>query len=885
MWKCVILLLLLQSSTLNVPAPPQLGPPAANSLAVAEQVNGAFAILSEFETLDTRSLPIVGVRVRGGRRWPNRYFGSEYKYGFLVSESAESIRVHYFDMLEETLPRSVKNPGDPVVTVENVSLSAIVEETCHEYKELREENPDGHLGNFTVGPRQAFSRIVEALNLARECQRRGARDLLDRMLNSGCFSQDFGISLKRDLDRLIKLRHANLEISREQIVKWRRSLVELFPGESESDVSRKELQWMEKAVNDESTDPRALILHHSSPEEIIAHWIFALRNQSRFPNFGEYDNNDWICDTSLEVEDLWHPDPPELPSSKLMSLGVAAVPALMAALDDETPTRCVSSSVRHFKLLTVADFAKSLLERILCAELSGAATDDKRAFQPRLEKIRKEGEIPTLRETVANSNSFAAYHATNRLLTLSPDESKWIIQRIQSDPTNGIAVWLCSSLSHVWNPAIEEFFLEEFANAPTLFRRARASEYLYQHGNLEILEYWKQVWRADTIAEGAQDLETLLLWAERKAWFEDRFAISVSVSMLLNSGQPDAIGAILDSGFLCDAVTHGDLFDFLQGVDWIDYTLRARPEDRKEVQRILELYWLKELNDENGRTGFWPSEELQFRTNEYNPRHCDVAAICLARMQPAIYHFDPTAAAQRRKLQLLQMQNQIRAKHGLELLPLPPAPVVAEPSPQFSAAVNCIQNESDPARRRALISLFDRSHMDSLPWLVRKLNTLPEDSHWRDEWGQLVDSMLRQIADVRIEAKGEIISRKLRMDLESLRGTEVDASAIIQLLVQCTSELETRGGYVEFKLERVEFGSGLRLTVQFAPGRVSEGKQITLRSTMVRDGDTTRYWNNSGKLSDWRQPDRYATWTWQLNRALRPGLECELAIQLRASID
>ena len=200
------------------------------------------------------------------------------------------------------------------------------------------------------------SLLAQAHSLYQEVDR-----LLDAERNSGVVPRRTGTlreSMEGEIAHILTwratLRFGDLSVSRKELLQEQEWLLERFPGSEHREQVREDIRILRGMVGEDEEHAR---ISRPAPgmtqTELIADLVFQLRDQSGF-QIDEPGN----CDIFLD------PRGPESPASRLVSLGYAAVPALIEALDDERFTRAVgchrSFYFSHF-VLRVGDCARHIL--------------------------------------------------------------------------------------------------------------------------------------------------------------------------------------------------------------------------------------------------------------------------------------------------------------------------------------------------------------------------------------------------------------------------------------------------------------------------------------------------------------------------------------------
>ncbi len=230
------------------------------------------------------------------------------------------------------------------------------------------------------------------------------------------------------------------------------------------------------------------------------------------------------------------------PAEELLKLGTAAMPEVIAHLDDTRPTRCQGqcyAGEENQVLLCYGDCCKQIFEELTGRELSepdqiypikdGQAEACKALAERWWQGCQKKGEVQMLIEGVeaADRNSV---ELARRLISKSPaDALKAIgvaVRRTKED-------WLRASLLQCADVLPEDQpvqLLREQMDAPGLSSRVAAARALIRRGKAEgvrtIVNQWQSVG-----------------W-EHSEWFGDRFSLEELIECMARCGDPAALRAL-----------------------------------------------------------------------------------------------------------------------------------------------------------------------------------------------------------------------------------------------------------------------------------------------------------------------------------------------------
>jgi len=353
--------------------------------ALTDDQRAVFALLDEFDSLDTSKLPfVVVVSTYEGRRWE--------RFGFLESSDARQFRVRYVDLDRDTLEVRKETAGRVGQSFEPCDLRVAVGKAVARAKN-RAENPHGL--DYYMSPSQPMPPVVWMLFLARACARVGRVaevNALWEALPEAYRSRErltgrYGAhELGTALDHRLALDFNDPKLSWADLLARHEKWLELFASH----------YWQENVVK--------------RRDDIASH-LQVLRRREQLPRPGSPSPADLV----FALHDEFHADLSNLyrdasevacpeparqgmrPTDRLLELDLEAVPALIDALSDQGPTRTVLYSSRHgghFSVETVSALAECTLIEIAGGRPEGRGDVGWREWYAR---ARKDG-IRTLAE-------------------------------------------------------------------------------------------------------------------------------------------------------------------------------------------------------------------------------------------------------------------------------------------------------------------------------------------------------------------------------------------------------------------------------------------------------------------------------------------------------
>lgn len=307
-----------------------------------------------------------------------------YEIGFLEQDDDKICRVWLTNFEQREISRhSWQNYGiAPEHTVRKLTALEAAKLWC---EWMDTESPDQH--RMRVGsPMKEFAGL---LVLASAFQQRGeteAANLLERRAmslprNSGADwprNRDFNRDLKEHLaDQLlnsVKTDFGNVKISRTQLAQRLTQILRHFPDTR----ATSEASWLDKSLKVVLVE-ESLANNYKLIDEYLARLPLEERIANLIQQLPDQTGRQWCIpgrcnifrnsleDSLFQTTSTHQVKSATTPASKLLEIGMAAVPQLLAAIDDHRPTRAVGfdkSCWQHSTVLDVGDCAIQILQLV-----------------------------------------------------------------------------------------------------------------------------------------------------------------------------------------------------------------------------------------------------------------------------------------------------------------------------------------------------------------------------------------------------------------------------------------------------------------------------------------------------------------------------------------
>jgi hypothetical protein len=793
---------------------------------------------------DVGSLPFV-------RAWVGDWIGhgnsdpvAQTTQGFLVHEEGPKFRVFLTDLsvFEGTSKEEEDRPWARI-GFERVDLESFVRAGLDGLARQGPEIPwfdksdpfDAHRWSF---PNQAFRIAV----LARACAGRGLDDLAHRMCDRARFEQTRPL-LTQQLGPDDPTPRAGFDSLKTWIRSESRHVFESGFGDPEK-------TWADLLV-DAERDARAFAPERLRDDgngdvAVLRRMVAAAAARRAGPPKPEPRTEperiaalvDGLQDVAVTFVDSWGlwfqdpgPDRPALAHDHLEALGFAAVPALIAALDDVRFTRVVEyqeTGKGQFRgsvdVLRVGELAWRILDRISGKALSSTSVGGpptsrqptrRRAATEWFERAKERGEIAFLVEQVEEAGQQADV-AAKRLARLDPAAAVAAIEKgVSASP--GFA-------RH--NLVVELVAIEGEVSTATLLRLlprladstagVAAASALWRRGRREGLDDLIRRWKAPPPADA--------MW-----WGREHLARA-----LAETGHVDAVRALGEG--LAERPTR-------ERLDVVE-TFVLQPAEPGEVapfspprspewEREIEALLASRLDDEDRVEG----QRIGSDRAGVDPVVGEWALRALASRDPKRWSFDPKAPARERQTARVAAANAWRASRGLDPVAptrrAVPAPI---PLPSIRAVVDRALGSSASEDRRKALEEIEAKGLAAVPALREALAAAPGDAPGRAD----LDRLGRRLSFVVSEVVAEPVNADVAEALRSSQGRTL-SNDLWWGIWEAFRKGSTLSGALRLRAERDAPEAGVRLVATWSSdtsGVLNPSRPgITVRFPRIRRGD------------------------------------------------
>ena len=758
--------------------------------------------------VDAASRPLVrfstGMWRRSGNGPPENTFG----HGFLLADDGRTFGVLTLDLQREELTRTGAGvPDHEKIAAEVVPLRDHAARLLEVLAAADKRKIQKMLRRFGR-PRVYHGLGTELFVYAWACQHAGdealAQQLVEQALRAYAASgrgggPDVRVPLAADMA------HAGM---------WQ--LIQAFadPAVGYPELRARCRRWLERYPDSEHAERASAIaakLEAMSgeraplPADSAEALVFALRDQN-----GRQWSQPGACDIFLD------PRGERSPAHRLRAMGFDAVPALIAALENDAFTRSVGFHRNFYfshRVLRVKECAVAILADIAAASFhrnNDAAT--RRAVEEWWRGVRVRGEFAVLAERCGRNPAMAA-----RLLRKFPDRAfEPIAGGLEQAPNAHARAQLVALLARVEGDRSTTLLRSELRRGPHPRARVAAALALFLRGEIDpAVAAVIDVWRV-----GGEDTHGAGLF-------------------LASCGRAAAIAALAARR---DALGADVLRALAGGEQWFHASStpdRGSPrlvlaEASPEAEGAIEALALELLD--SGR---------EFRGsfgNTTNPRVADFAAAALAARWPDRYRFDFGAPRRLRDRQLRVLRNVRRAARGEPLLPEPQRPRIAPVAPaSIDPLFARLDRLRDEEARRGVLARIEALGLGALPAVLQR-----SASRSRADLNRLARRLASHVRVVRPASGSEPHSPELAARLRGLVGRALRPSRVVDLLVEFAEEPPDGVRAIALVIDREGDGAGVELTVGLAPGVAPPRGQGSVGiSTSVSAADRNLY-NSTG---------------------------------------
>lgn len=645
-----------------------------------------------FSTLgfpDPKGCPLVRVDTGASGQSGDEPSKEEYENAFLLTTNAAGFRVLTLDPFDRTYAQTNAKASGKISPPPMLYGGGFHPERFG-FDILEPSNEVAEVLGVLQNPRTnqdlwwRFGRLLNdrtaAFVLAWGCWRNGwdseAQQLYDQLqkmpAREKALKDEFaGEMYSRAFGRL-----GNADISRPQLLVQFESVISNYPGTEYTQLAKTNADLLKRLISEDEVHAKIAPtnLAQLPVEQQVHELIFQLRNQTGFQS-----SNPGRCSVFYELHGSTN-----TPAHQLARIGYAAVPQLIAALDDTAPSRAMAGwfiNTRNLdNFLTVGDCAEQVLEHIagkdfLNHQLPGSMSNTnqlaatRKAIQSWWAEARVKGEKKMLIEGVTFPSHDTPTQA-RMLCERYPEVAvATLIQGAETTTESWVRSWLMDDVSKFDDPRVVDFLNHEMTNAPDLEDRVRAAHDLPSR-------------------EKAKAVQTMIREWEKLPKQNDPEHGGLE-NFLAKCDSADAIHALGKDLRERPVNMRYWVVHYIGGANsWETNTYS--PETLTAIEEVL----ASELDDTEEHPG---TTSLANMKTVYDPRIGDMAGYFLAKRWPDRYVFDLSPSLSVRERQRVECLNVWRRAHNLPTLPLPvPAHRVTPDQATVVTAIEWATNSVKP---------------------------------------------------------------------------------------------------------------------------------------------------------------------------------------------
>jgi hypothetical protein len=587
---------------------------------------------------------------------------------------------------------------------------------------------------------------------------------------------------------------------------WER--VAAIPHQQYRDEARETAKHYQSLLDEDGrwVEPDAKALAAMTPAQKAGYWLYHLRDLAvgQWSDPGTCRVLDELGFGNLEGEKA-KPNA----AVELKKLGMAAVPQLIAHLDDARPTRCKGHWRSYWPdghyLLRYGDCCQQIFESITGHSISsatypiqdGKGKECKAKAEGWWQEYQKKGEKQVLIEGTSAGDRDSPELA-KRLAAKYPDAALApIIQGAGASKDGWTRASLVSTANQLKDQKVVAFLKDEL-DGPFLDSRVRAGAALATRGDPAgikgLLHEWKQ------------------LLAKNVDPRDHSWAIDELVHATTRTGDPAVLRVLGEEEMRHPLRTRSAVIKELAQAD---KDLRGKPltEEYKAAIEDLLVRAMADLEEEN-------SASSRAGKSLRNPMLGDLAAEALVRRwgQPKL--FDITGPVQVRQRQRVEVKNVWLRKRGKEPVPVPPLrKVTAATDAKMQPLVRAVLDAKSPAEREQALESIEHVGLPALPAVRKMLSGLAADHPARDATQSLAARLALIVSEVCFAADSVKPTDAMSRKLDALKGRPITEKAFMELLRGTAAALPEGVRGIKIMMERMGDESGVYLAVTLIADR------------------------------------------------------------------
>jgi len=642
---------------------------ASNCFAKTDVDSKALADFEWFGSLgfpDAKGCPFVRVATGQWSKSGDEPPQNHYVNGFLLSTNGNVFTVLSLDLSTATFTNSSSGKSEH----ERVGFELLkLDDEASTLRKTLQQRPDKNDSWRRFG--EQTTERVEVFTFAWGCWRQGLEteaQMLYELAKTiptgrGGHNEEptFRQSVEKDLGHTMMWRaildFEDVSISRPQLLNKFQRILKNYPHSEHRERAQKTAEVLKRMISEEQvhTSVGSNELARLPVKDQVTELIFQLRDQ----NGHQYSQPGW-CDIFGDWSGATN-----TPAHRLVALGYAAVPQLIAALDSDTFSRSVGYHRNFYfshTVLTVGDCASQILQRITgrsffvpgstYSYMSKAekTSSRRRAAEVWWDEFQQKGEMQVLIDAVAGAGRDAPAQAELLVQKYPEVASEALIRGAQSTTNSWVRASLVDQIAKLPDAGALKFLKAELLGGPTLRTRVAAAYGLRQHKEGEAIPAMIREWEALRTKKNDPDDNSEPL-----------------IEFLAGCDSVDSVSALGRDLRTRSVDLKLKVVEALGRTNYWIFNRKAETPSGPTLEAI-EKVLVTALEDTEERVGMSGSRNGKRFSD---PRICDMAACHLAEGWPQRYTFDISASEKTRDRQKRECANVWRLAHGLSALPMP----------------------------------------------------------------------------------------------------------------------------------------------------------------------------------------------------------------------
>lgn len=505
-------------------------------------------------------------------------------------------------------------------------------------------------------------------------------------------------------------------------------------------------------------------------------------------------------------------------ATELKALGIAALPQIIAHLDDTRPTRCRghwrSFAPESYYLLRYGDCCQQIFEAITAHSIYSADYTNgypikdgqgkvcKQKAQAWWKNFQEKGERQVLIEQT-EVGDWDSVISCLRLIDKYPDSAAEAISNgARNAPSDRHRVDLLKLLSRVEDPRVAELMLPELESTSAAVRVFVADELIdrgHPRGFTALLEEWQKL---QVLDEG---------WADD----DDQGSAERLIGRLVDSARVEACET-MEQGYR--NVSPRLRWFLLESTNQL--IRRSNDPDRnesisKEIEDAIDRLLVRALSDTE-----CPGRNCRIEEGGKSIEGLPVGALAawiLANRWQTPSAFDPEADYRVRRRQKIELANVWRKKQGLVLLPLPDSLMI---EPADAAVTGPLLTAVDRSQDVAVeVAQLEALGLSALPAVNAKLTAMPAEHDRRPQLEALAARLRCIVQEVTFTDDSLEPTPELREMFEVWKDQRVTATKFVSTVLAGYYEIPVAAYGLHVALEHPGDTTGTTMVVSLVRRR------------------------------------------------------------------